>query len=93
MTGPAPMNTAREIEHRLAVLSPETIEVLDDSASHAGHAGARAGGGHFEVTIVSPAFAGKSRLQRHRLVYEALAPLMPQRIHALALRTFAPDEI
>lgn len=87
------MTIVQEIEQRLAVLQPESIEVMDDSASHAGHAGARSGGGHFELTIVSPVFAGKSRVQRHRLVYEALAPLMRRSIHALALRTFAPGEL
>jgi BolA protein len=75
------------------VLEPESIEVTDDSASHAGHPGARSGGGHFELTIVSQRFAGRSRLERHRMVYAALGPLMKQQIHALALRTFAPGEI
>jgi len=87
------MSTVQEIEQRLAMLAPESIEVTDDSASHAGHVGARSGGGHFELTIVAPVFAGKSRLERHRLVYEALSPLMQRKIHALALRTFAPGEI
>lgn len=87
------MSTVQEIERRLAVLEPESIEVMDDSAAHAGHAGARSGGGHFELTIVSAMFAGKSRLERHRLVYDALAPLMQRSIHALALRTFAPGEL
>jgi BolA protein len=87
------MRTVQEIEQCLAVLQPESIDVADDSASHAGHAGARSGGGHYELTIVAAVFAGKSRIERHRLVYEALAPLMQRKIHALALRTFAPGEI
>ncbi len=87
------MTIVEEIEERLAVLEPESIELMDDSASHAGHAGARAGGGHFELTLVSSRFAGKTRIERHRMVYEALAPLMQRKIHALALRTFAPGEI
>lgn len=87
------MSTVQEIESLLRALDPETIEVMDDSARHAGHAGARSGGGHYDVTIVSPRFAGKSRLERHRMVYQLLDPLMKRSIHALALRTFAPGEI
>ncbi len=87
------MTIVEEIEERLAALEPESIELMDDSASHAGHAGARAGGGHFELTLVSSLFAGKTRIERHRMVYEVLAPLMQRKIHALALRTFAPGEI
>lgn len=87
------MTTAQEIESLLGALDPEAVEVVDDSASHAGHVGARSGGGHFEVTVVSPRFIGKSRLERHRMVYALLDPLMQRQIHALALRTFAPDEI
>jgi BolA protein len=87
------VSTVQDIENRLQALEPETIEVLDDSASHAGHVGARSGGGHYEVTIVSSKFAGKSRVERHRIVYELLGPLMQRQIHALALRTFAPDEL
>src|SRR5690606_12516200 len=56
----------QRIEHLLAALEPESIEVIDDSARHAGHPGAREGGGHYEVTVVSPRFAGKSRIERHR---------------------------
>ncbi len=87
------MATIDLIKQRLAQLDPESIDVLDDSASHAGHAGARAGGGHYELTIVSPRFAGCPRIERHRLVYAALGSLMQQEIHALALRTYAPGEI
>lgn len=74
-------------------LAAESVEITDDSASHAGHAGARSGGGHYELTVVSPQFHGKSRVERHRMVYQALGPLMRQEIHALALRTYAPDEL
>ena len=77
----------------MAALAPDSIQLTDDSASHAGHAGARSGGGHFELTIVSACFTGRSRIERHRMVYEALAPLMQRQIHALALRTYAPDEM
>jgi len=67
--------------------------VHDDSASHAGHAGAKSGGGHYVLMIVSPRFVGVSRIERHRMVYAALGPLMQQKIHALALRTYATDEL
>jgi BolA protein len=85
--------TIQLIEHHLAALDPESVEVIDDSAAHAGHAGASAGGGHYQLTVVSARFAGRSRLERHRMVYDTLAPLMQRRIHALALRTYSPDEI
>ena len=73
-------------------LAPETIEVVDDSHKHAGHAGARGGQGHFGVDIVSAAFAGKLPLARHRLVYAALGDMMQTDIHALAIRAQTPDE-
>lgn len=85
------MNAA-EIEARLrTALSPLRIEVEDDSHQHAGHAGAREGG-HFTVRVTSPLFAGLTRVARHRLVYDALGPLAPQRVHALAIVARAPDE-
>lgn len=80
------------IEARLtASLAPLSLTVRDDSAQHAGHAGA-ASGGHFTVTIVSSAFAGKPRVARHRLVYDALADAMRRGIHALAIVAYTPDE-
>jgi BolA protein len=72
--------------------APERLEVVDDSARHAGHAGARAGGGHFQVLIVSERFRGLSRLERHRAVYDALGEAMKAEVHALALRALAPGE-
>jgi BolA family transcriptional regulator, general stress-responsive regulator len=63
------------------------VEVRDESALHAGHAGAASGGGHFEVLIVSAAFEGLSILEQHRLVNEALRDLLGKEIHALAIRT------
>lgn len=81
------------IEQRLQVaLTPEDLQIVDDSAAHAGHAGARGGGGHFNVLIVAKAFTGKTPLQRHRLVYEALHDLMQQEIHALSIKALAPEE-
>jgi BolA family transcriptional regulator, general stress-responsive regulator len=81
------------IRERLASLDPEALEVFDDSHEHVGHAGAKEGGGHFQLLIVSRAFAGQGAVARHRLVYRALADLMPKRIHALAIRAFAPGEM
>ena len=74
-----------------AALAPTSLEVLDDSHLHAGHAGAREGR-HFSVRIASESFRGRSRLGRHRLVYDAVASLMPQGIHALAIDARTPDE-
>jgi BolA family transcriptional regulator, general stress-responsive regulator len=73
-------------------LAPSTLEILDDSAAHAGHAGARGGGGHFKVLVVAEAFRGRSGLERHRLVYAAVAPLMAQAVHALNIVARAPGE-
>lgn len=71
---------------------PARLEIRDDSAAHAGHAGAASGGGHYDVLIVSAEFEGKSLLDRHRLVNEALRDLIGREIHALALKTRAPSE-
>ena len=85
--------TVSSIESRLRdVLAPEAIEVVDDSARHAGHVGALSGGGHYNLRIVSPRFAGLSRVARHRLVYDALSDLMRQAIHALAIEAVTPEE-
>jgi len=73
-------------------LRPVRLEIRDDSAAHVGHVGG-GGKGHFKVLIVSELFSGKSRLQRHRLVHEALAGLLESDIHALVLVTKSPDEI
>lgn len=75
-----------------AAFSPTKLDIIDDSHKHAGHAGARHGG-HFTVTITSEAFAGKKLLQRHRLVYDALADAMQGgEIHALSIRAHTPQE-
>lgn len=80
-------------ERLIAALSPETLEIIDESAAHAGHSGARPGGEtHFRVTIVSAAFAGKSRVDRHRAVNAALAEAFAQGLHALAIDAKAPGE-
>ncbi|MCC4116047.1 BolA family transcriptional regulator [Aromatoleum toluclasticum] len=86
------MTVIDEIRTRLAVLDPLSIEIEDDSALHAGHAGAKGGGGHYRMTMVSDAFIGKNTVARHRLVYGALGELMRTRIHALAIRALTAEE-
>ncbi len=87
------MTTPERIESSLRhALSATEVQVVDESALHAGHAGAAAGGGHYRVRVVSPLFTGKSAVQRHRLVYAALGDEMDGEIHALALTTLAPHE-
>lgn len=73
-------------------LAPAELEVVDDSARHAGHAGARDGRGHFNIRIVSAAFAGMAPLARHRAIYAALGGLMTTDIHALSIRAEVPVE-
>lgn len=86
-------NLAATIQTRLEThFSPSQLTLIDDSAAHAGHAGAQAGGRHFQLQITSAAFSGKSRLNRHRLIYALLQDLMPQPIHALQINAFAPEE-
>jgi BolA protein len=68
------------------------VTVEDDSARHAGHAGARGGAGHFLVRIESEDFTGRSRLERHRLVYKALAEMLPREIHALNIEAVSPED-
>ena len=80
------------LRERLAGLNPSRLEVIDDSARHAGHAGARSGGGHYRLLIVSAEFSGKSTVARHRLIYTALDELMRSKIHALSIQSLAPDE-
>jgi BolA protein len=82
--------TAQDLETRLRdTLQPTELEVIDESAAHAGHAGAGAEGygTHFRVRIASPLFAGKPRVARHRLVYDALQLFIAQGLHALAIET------
>lgn len=73
--------------------SPTELDIIDDSHKHAGHEGAKSGGGHFNVFIVSRAFEGKSLLQRHRMVYEAMGDAMKTEIHALSMKAYTPEEI
>jgi BolA protein len=86
-------NTLEEIDRRLRIaLDPVVITLGDDSAKHAGHAGAASGGGHYRAHLVSPRFAGLTRVARHRLVYDPLSDLMRHAIHALAIEALTPAE-
>jgi len=88
------MRVRNAIETKLrAALSPAHLEVIDNSAKHAGHAGARPQGeSHFAVIVVASAFEGQNRVQRQRMVYAALAEEMANDIHALELKTLTPEE-
>lgn len=95
MTPPAPpgQERAQYLEATLRRgLDPVHLTVEDESARHAGHAGAAGGGGHFRVVIVSAAFRGQNQLARQRAVYALLGDAMHTTIHALALRTLTPEE-
>ncbi len=87
------VSTTELIRQKLAVLDPERIEIVDESARHAGHEGAKSGGGHYFLTIVSREFSGKSTLIRHRLVYTVLKEMMHKDIHALSVKAYTPEEI
>ena len=88
------MNRATLIENRLReAFAPQKIEVRDDSHRHAGHEGAQSGGGHFAVTIVSSRFQGKTPVQRHQMIYQALGEMMKTEIHALSIQAFTPEEL
>lgn len=92
MTQPEMSVSSQDIESALrTALTVISVEVSDDSHQHAGHAGAREGR-HFSVRIEAEAFRGLTRLRRHRLVYDAVGPLMAQGIHALAIDAHAPGE-
>lgn len=85
------MNVVDAIREHLAALQPQRLEIFDDSALHAGHAGAREGGGHYRVVIVAQQFAGSGTLQRHRMVHAALGTLMQREIHALSITALTPE--
>ena len=94
MTQPPPLSSRVERIRTVVqdALHPVLLEIHDDSAAHIGHAGG-GGKGHFKLVIVSELFSGKSLLQRHRLVHDALAALMDSDIHALVLSTRAPEDV
>lgn len=85
------MSAVELIRDRLAVLAPHALEIRDDSARHAGHAGA-ASGGHYAIFIVADCFSGLSSVQRHRLVYDAIGDLPGAHIHALSIHAKTPEE-
>jgi BolA protein len=87
------MSVADLMQQRLSKLKPESVEILDESGAHAGHEGAKSGGGHYQLVIVSREFDGKPAQLRHRMVYEALGPMMKKEIHALTIKAYAPGEI
>ena len=79
------------MREKLSSLEPMSLEIVDESAQHAGHSGSRpSGGSHWQLTIVSEAFRGKTPVARHRMVYEALGDLMKRDIHALKIEALAP---
>jgi BolA protein len=89
-TGPVAAEMLRRLN---SSLQPTQIDLVDDSEAHRGHGGYNpAGESHFTLTIESPAFAGKNRVERQRLVYSALGDLMRERVHALSIRATAPGE-
>jgi BolA protein len=87
------MRVANEMRARLARLEPKRLELADDSARHAGHAGARAEGeSHFRLVIVADVFTGRSRIERQRMVYDALGDLLRTDVHALSITALSPAE-
>ena len=89
-TGPVATEMLRRLN---SAISPARIKLVDDSEAHRGHGGYNpAGESHFSLTIESPAFAGKSRVERQRLVHAALGDLMRERVHALSIKATAPGE-
>jgi BolA protein len=89
-TGPIAAEMLRRLNQ---TLDPTSIELIDDSEQHRGHGGYNpAGESHFTLRIESPAFAGKGRVERQRMIYAALGDLMRERVHALSIRATAPDE-
>jgi len=87
-----PEGTVERLRERLQALQPLSLAIQDDSASHAGHEGAKSGGGHYRLRIVSQRFAGLPRVARHRLVYDSLGQMMQREVHALSLVVQTPEE-
>lgn len=81
-----------KIKAALAQLAPTSVEVIDNSHLHRGHAGAKSGKGHFALTIVADCFDGKTAIQRHRMVYDALSILMDTDIHAIEIKAITPKQ-
>ncbi len=87
------MNRIAAMRAHLAALNPVSLEIIDESHKHAGHAGARDGGGHYLLQIVTSQFTGKSTMARHRMIYSALEEMMKHEIHALNIQANTPDEV
>lgn len=88
------MSARVAVMHRhLAALDPVSLDIIDESHQHAGHAGARDGGGHYALRIVSGQFSGNNMMARHRMIYSALGEMMKREIHALNIQAYTPDEI
>ncbi len=85
------MSNIEKIRQQLASLAPESLEIVDESSKHAGHEGAKSGG-HYQMTIVSRQFHGKTNMARHRMVYAALSVMMHKEIHALSIKAYTPEE-
>lgn len=86
------MTTPEMIRGKLAQLNPERLEIEDESARHAGHEGAKGGGGHYRLTIVSSQFEGKMPIARHRLIFDLLGDMMQKEIHAISIKAYTPGE-
>lgn len=86
-------NRIAQMTALLKALRPTQIEIIDESHKHAGHVGAREGGGHYRLNIVSAQFAGKPTVARHRMIYSALGEMMKHDIHALHITASTPEEI
>lgn len=87
-----PEGTVDRLRERLQALQPLALTIDDDSARHAGHEGAKSGGGHYRLFLVSPRFDGLSRQARHRLVYDSLGEMMRREVHALTMVLQTPGE-
>lgn len=87
------MSRIGQMREHLAALHPTHIDIIDESHLHAGHEGARSGGGHYRLHIVSSRFVGLNTLARHRMIYSALGEMMRQEIHALNIQALTPDQI
>lgn len=86
-------DTPARLRERLASLQPDLVEIYDESGEHIGHEGAKGGGGHYQLLIVSERFAGQPRIARHRMIYAALEGMMQREVHALAITAVTREEL
>ena len=87
------MNNIETMRDKLSGLDPVSVDIIDENHKHAGHAGARDGGGHYLLKIITPKFAGMTTMARHRMIYSALGEMMKRDIHALNIQAKTPDEV